>query len=175
MVELGGQSTLYNWRLDFQISEQAGVFLYKASDRPQPGWCQLPPCCLFFSVCIQLMVRLQWEFTRPPPSLLMRLYPGVINLCLLLQLQTFLILFFFLSNLLYLSVLPNTPAVLSPEVYHAFLLFFFKENNHFSLFSSPLLSPWVLLFFFFFPTVPGSQVLFPMSDLLNSNIAKETS
>lgn len=74
--------------------------------------------------------------------MLMRLYPGVINLCLLLQLQTFLILFF--PNLLYLSVFPNTPSVLSPEVYHAFqLLFFFKKTTSFLF--SPLL---------FFP--PGS-------------------
>ena len=73
-----------------------------------------------------------------------------VNLCLLLQLQTFLILFF--PNLLYLSVFPNTPAVLSPEVYHAFQLFFLRKQLLFSfLLSSPLLFFPPGSCFFFFP------------------------
>lgn len=148
MVELGGQSTLYNWRLDFQISEQAGVFLYKASDRPQPGWCQLPPCCLFFSVCIQLMVRLQWEFTRPPPSLLMRLYPGVINLCLLLQLQTFLILFFFCQTY-YIFLFSQTHLQYLVLRFTMLSYYFFLKKTTTFLFSPLLSFPPGSCFFFF--------------------------
>ena len=110
---------------------------------------------------------------------LMRLCPLMINLCLLLQLQTFLIFclpmcLFSQTHLCYLVLFKLL------KFYYTFLLLLlFKQTSLFPFlfpplpfpsFPSPFL-PWVLHSVSLF----GSHILLPVSEQLNANIAKETS